>query len=182
MAMPHSERKEACMAHMFVLDSQQLSNPDIIEAADRKQIVLVKIVGDDEVMRKIVRGIMKHAVMPCECQLSLRCNKDFVREYIRMLVSENIEAFENGLACSAKRTKMLCGIVGALMEVGVFRGNAGDMAKRLNFEGSEMQSRRRYINEGRHNKTYIETFSRYCDAIPNYPAELCGRFKNQPDY
>lgn len=163
------------MAKMFRLNPDDLQNPDVVKATQEGRVLIIVNDVDEKAVNEVVKRLMTYVVNLCGEQISAKTNKSFIHAFLRMLVSENLDDFENSLLSKDKRVKFLCHIAGVLLEVGLLKGSAGDIANHLKYDTQGGDNCRRYINEGRHIETYIDTFLRFCNAIPNYPADLCCR-------
>lgn len=167
------------MPRMFKLSPAELSDPKVMKAAEEGRVLIVVEDDNESIVKAIVKRLMNYVVNLCEEQISFKTNMAYIHAFLTMLTSENRDDFESSLLSKDKRVKFLCHIAGVLLEVGLLKGSAGDIASHLKYDANGGNRCRRYINEGRHIEAYNETFRRFRDAIPNYPADLCTVVKER---
>lgn len=154
------------MVQFVTLTRENLNNPDVLRAIDENRVVLV--VGEN--WTKPLVGKIMPTMRVCEKYLSAECNRKYVRLVIEAIVTERHEECEMYLDSETRRCKFLCHILGSMLEYGIFKCSANDLAKAIRSMFAYTQDTlKRYINEGR-SCGYIEIIRVFDKSIPNNPA------------
>lgn len=161
------------MAKFIILQPCDLTRPEIIEWAAQDRVLLM---ADDEnaAVEDLVKEILRY-LRPLKGMLNPEVNIMNVRLYVKTLVEECYEMCMTSMTDVQKRNKFVCHVVGSLLQHKVMRGSASMLAERLQGVTLYLDSKRRYINEGRHRSEFLDIFSALDKSIPNYPSHLCSR-------